>query len=456
MSERWNGFPSLELRFGADGAALDADLAEAAIDTVGDATDLIVLSHGWKEDIESARERYDRMTASLRAELDAPLETDLARRLGGRRWAVGGVFWPSKPWAPPGTVVGGAASAGAGSPSGDLRDDLRRLDGPEEDVSQEIAEAVALVERLETDAVARRRFVEILRGLLPTDDPESTLEIPAELLELDGDRLLLDLAEPELPRPDVETGGAAVGSVVAAIPAAPTLDGAVGLADLFGGARAAARRLLNYTTYYRMKARSGVIGRRGLRPLLAAVRARRPDLRLHLVGHSFGARLVTAAADGRRQADDEERLAPLPVDSLSLLQGAFSHFGLAFRWGRDRQGHFRGLIDTQQVTGPILVTHTANDTAVGVAYALASRLARQVAVGGAGIGDAQDRYGGIGRNGALGLRSGEVEAGTLGPAEVRYTFRPRVVFNLRSDLIEDHGDVDRREVMHAVLAAATT
>jgi len=49
------------------------------------------------------------------------------------------------------------------------------------------------------------------------------------------------------------------------------------------------------------------------------------------------------------------------------------------------------------VAGPILITHTANDKAVGIAYALASRISGQT---GAALGDATDVFGGIGRNGA--------------------------------------------------------
>ena len=48
-----------------------------------------------------------------------------------------------------------------------------------------------------------------------------------------------------------------------------------------------------------MKERAGKVGRGGVNPLLREIRAAAPDLRVHLVGHSFGGRLVTAAAMGR-------------------------------------------------------------------------------------------------------------------------------------------------------------
>ncbi len=50
-----------------------------------------------------------------------------------------------------------------------------------------------------------------------------------------------------------------------------------------------------------------------------------------------------------------------------------------------------------KVNGPILITHTKNDKAVGIAYPLASRIN---GVKTAALGDENDPYGGIGRNGA--------------------------------------------------------
>lgn len=51
----------------------------------------------------------------------------------------------------------------------------------------------------------------------------------------------------------------------------------------------------------------------------------------------------------------------------------------------------------RRVNGSIVITHTKNDLAVGVAYPLASRIARDNADA---LGDQIDPYGGMGRNGA--------------------------------------------------------
>jgi hypothetical protein len=216
--------------------------------------------------------------------------------------------------------------------------------------------------------------------------------------------------------------------------------GALGLGDALTGARAAASRLLNYATYYVMKDRAGRVGR-GLADVLERIRRERPDLVLHLVGHSFGARVVTSAAHAAT-------LEP-PVASLTLLQAAFSHNGFAVPHDGRPTGAFRGVLTEHKVSGPIVVTCTRNDRAVGVAYPLASRIARQ---NNAGLGDRNDPYGGLGRNGAV--STPEAVEGFLMATTGRYSFESGKVHNLVSDdFISDHGAVTGPEVGHALLGA---
>ena len=222
----------------------------------------------------------------------------------------------------------------------------------------------------------------------------------------------------------------------------PTVD--AGLGDFLGGILGGGLNLLNYTTFYAMKERSAVVGAAGLAPLLGAIA--RPGLRLHLAGHSFGARLVSAATKALP--------AGTTVASMALLQGAFSHFGFAADWDLDtpgaQSGLFRSDVADQRVTGPVLITHTANDLAVGIAYAVASRLANQIDVA---IGGPDDRFGGLGRNGAL--RTDEALPGTLLPVGGAYPWQPHRPHNLLADaFVADHSDMKGREVAYALLSAA--
>jgi hypothetical protein len=86
-----------------------------------------------------------------------------------------------------------------------------------------------------------------------------------------------------------------------------------------------------------------------------------------------------------------------PIQSLILLQGAFSHNGLAERSPGGR-GYFADVVREQRVRGPIVITHTHNDRACTFFYALASRLSGD---GARSIGGRTDRYGAMGANGAL-------------------------------------------------------
>ena len=79
---------------------------------------------------------------------------------------------------------------------------------------------------------------------------------------------------------------------------------------------------LEVFSFWTMKDRGGVIGSRGVSPLVQALRPLRDrGIRIHLVGHSFGGKLLSAAVSGGT--------APNTVDSLVLLQCAMSHLALS-------------------------------------------------------------------------------------------------------------------------------
>jgi hypothetical protein len=134
---------------------------------------------------------------------------------------------------------------------------------------------------------------------------------------------------------------------------------------------------------------------------------------------------------------------------MALLQAAFSHNGFAEKFSKKRDGYYRPVVSGKRVAGPIVVTYTENDTAVGIAYPLASKLSREDA---AGLGDAGDRFGGIGRNGAQHTK--EAVLGELLGLDGKYAFEGGSLYNLRADdFIANHGDVAGIEVAHAVVCA---
>jgi hypothetical protein len=104
---------------------------------------------------------------------------------------------------------------------------------------------------------------------------------------------------------------------------APAGSSAQGIGDWFTNAINGAKEALRVLSYNVMKTRAGDIGRSGLGPLLADLHLQSPGLRVHLIGHSFGARLVSFALSGVGEPADS------PIASLLLLQGAFSHWSFA-------------------------------------------------------------------------------------------------------------------------------
>jgi pimeloyl-ACP methyl ester carboxylesterase len=195
------------------------------------------------------------------------------------------------------------------------------------------------------------------------------------------------------------------------------------------------RELLNLTTYYRMKERAEEVGSR-LNILLWVLKEENPPTHLHLVGHSFGARLVTAAVDGN---------CLLRARSLTLLQGAFSHNSFAPDLGPGKRGSFSEILGYKKVNGPILITHSRNDRALGAAYPIASRLSRTDA---SRLGDLHDRFGALGANGAQRVAANCIHVGD------RCQFKPGEIYNVNCDaVIRGHADVVHPEIA-ALLAAA--
>lgn len=452
--EQLAGFPFWSIEFGKDGIALPAtdtgtlkkELKEAGV------TDLFVMSHGWNNDKADARSLYDRFFTQLRTALDANPAYQ------SRTYGVLGIFWPSKKFADKELIPGGAAGISNGpakTNSTQVTDQLRSLKDAfsAADANTRLDTIVTLVGKAENDRGAQREILEHIRDIMRSAITDPTAASQNEdnvshFLTADAGELLETLASP--PRVaggrahTAGSGGAA--SVTTGGTASVTsrnAGGAMGIS--FSGVWDSIKNALNFATYYEMKNRAGVVGRKGVYPALSQLRQDNPSRKMHLIGHSFGARVVTAASDGGDAASS-----PLRPESICLAQAAFSHYAFAERWDGAHDGLFRSVLTPAKLRGPMLVTHSVHDFPVGVAYAIASRLANQVA---SAIGDEHDIYGGLGRNGAL--KCGAVEA-TLGTT-ASYQWKPGGATNLNADkIIGGHSDIAKRELGDAILSAVAT
>lgn len=378
------GIPYVAAHFDRDGVVLD----KQQITLPDSTTDVIVASHGWNNTEEQAERLYTDLFTNF-----AAVASD---QLQNKKMAIVGVIWPSKRFT---DVVdaavaeqgrGGGAAFGSSSTAADetIKAKLDVIATMfDKKAARKIAAAKNQIGKLESDLAARRKFVDELRSLLDQsaahEEDNSTL-----FFKLDGSVMLEKL---KMPTPLVASAaGSRGGAASVGTPKTTQAGGAAGLGDIFSGIKSGAIRFLNYLAYYEMKKRAGTVGQKGVGPMLDRLAG---DVqRIHLVGHSFGCRVVTAAAAAS---------ATNKLQSMSLLQAAFSHNGFS----KSMSGFFRSVVDNHRIKGPIVITYTPNDRAVGIAYPVASRLAGTVA---SAFGDANDKFGGLGRNGAQKMEPGEV------------------------------------------------
>ena len=440
------GFPFYPLEMTKAGKVFKAAQQNAILTAVKDTgaskiTDLFVISHGWNNDMKDAHWLYTRILTSM-----AGLLAGSRAVPAGRKIAVVGIFWPSKKFADEELIPGGGAASFKGPGARDVTAAavMKQLDALigtfDKPDKAALNKAKKLVEKLEDSAKARREFVDLIRSVLPRPkDPLS--DASGTFFKKSGDAILKALSTPVgTPPPPKRRGGAM--TLGKSVKKGPPRGGAASLGDVFNGIKSAAQRLLNYATFYQMKERAGLVGG-GVNGSLKLIRASRPDIRINLVGHSFGARLVTAAAAGAAE------VAPA---SMTLLQGAFSHNGFTAKFDGTHDGFFRNVITEQRVTGPIVDTYTANDQAVGIAYPIAVRISGDNRLA---LGDANDEYGGLGRNGAVKMNASECAKLTMLGKDGKYPFVSGKVHNLLADaFVRSHNDVDGEECANVILRAA--
>jgi hypothetical protein len=438
MGQTPAGLPYWEVQFDANGD-VEGGAGELLAECPGSgATDLLVMSHGWNNAPDRARRLYERFFG------------EIAKQLPSRDGvATVGLIWPSMRWPDEGDPeaeagAGGAASLGA-PPASDraLVDSLKAVFP---DRGATLDALATLLDERPNDRAALARFQELL-GELAT--PPDATEFHEDNQEQD---LLDDTPENAFARSarrarvrgqgsgaSFDVGGAAVQDVGGAA--------FLGLDRLWDGAKQALRQ----TSYWEMKKRAGQVGRAGLGPLLLELHGRANDLRLHLIGHSFGARLVSFSLQGLGDPAPD----PSPVKSLFLVQGAFSHYAFAAKLPHaDRAGWLAGMQD--RVDGPLVATFSVHDLAVGQMYPAASIPAGQDA---AALDDWMKRWQAIGHDGAQAVDAPTVE---LGPPRTRYELPARKFLNLDGERVirkgkppsGAHSDIFHPELAWAAISAA--
>lgn len=426
-----------------DPKELDA-LAAAA--SGGRYTDVMFIAHGFRNSDEEATALYTRFAQGFDGHLAHP---SLAPSLASRTFLVVGVYWPSKKF-----DEGDSAEAADDGSTMSLDADEDRaaaeagleqfLEGRSSADAMRIRGAFAALTDNEDDADAQDRFVRAVLRAVPFDDGDGS-EGLEEIRSRSGADVLASLETPIfLPtRQATDDGGVtSVGSDMGS----DDTGGVLMLGGFFKSVMGRVGQVLNMGTWYTMKKRSGDVGANLVADAVRRIAS--PNVRIHLVGHSLGGRLMASAARALA-ADPAARVA-----SLSLLEAAFSHYGFSARVAHgDKPGFFRDVIAKQTVRGPLIATHSYQDTVVGRAYAIASRLAGDSVKA---VGDKDDRFGGIGRNGTQ--ATVESSSQPLLPAGGNYRFPTGIVNNIDGSGggILNHSDVTNERVTFAVAAAIAT
>ncbi|TDN92832.1 hypothetical protein [Microbacterium sp. BK668] len=349
--------------------------SEAALAAIAEpgVTDVFILSHGWQGDYQDAISQYDRWVGAA----DPDTETDDIRPV------VVGLHWPSKAW---------SNRELTDTPSGLLGDE------PGEGsvtVDQAVDEFAA---QLGDDPETRRALREVLgyaASISPDEDASAADSLPSEVSEAyralaahldasgDDDGLLGGGWDPDAVFDDSLT--------------AAEDDGLLG-DGFFARLREAVLTPLRQLTFWSGKNHAREFGEGAAADFVRDV-MRTADVRIHLMGHSFGTIVMAGAVRG---PGEHPTPPPRPVNSLFLVQGAVSLWAFAeeapaaFGGGR---GYFADVLRPEFVSGPIVVTRSSWDYAVGKFYPLAVKLAGQFLLGD----EKAPKYGGIGTFGIHGV-----------------------------------------------------
>ena len=419
-----NGF---RLSFNEQGDLLVQDKAklEAILAASNNATDLFIFSHGWWNNSETAECRYTQFIAALRKRKPNSLSPEVFRPV------MVGIYWPSAIF-PLEKVDCGSTPADPSS--------VPLESGTSADLSQSIE---TWAREAFPTAAARAEF------------PSEVAQV-AQLLgrERRGDRLTPHEGETlaALLMRWRDAGRPVSGATISDGPGelgfeGPPQDvagrwsrrlpkGEDSPTEAFGSAQWL--DFANVFTFWTMKDRAGIVGTSGVYEVLRTFQdARKRGLRIHLIGHSFGGKLLSAAITGRSGGIGNT------VDSFVIFQGAFSHFAFSnieqirkLGVTSDRDGLYVDIVARQHVVGPIIATFSKQDRANQLWYPRGVALSDDFLEAG-GV----TRYGSIGADGIQGPSVQRMSLATDRLLGRLKTDMPRL-FNIdATNVIRGHSDL---------------
>jgi len=386
-------------------------------------TNVFFFCHGWKGDLPAARDQYNRWIGAFAS---APERQRAATVFPGFAPLFIGLHWPSQPWGDE-ELGGGAFGAPevAISPDALLRSYLERLgDRPEIRRPLEIIinEARTNIAPDELSPQVRQAYLDLNQALGLGSDGVAGPP--------DADREAFD------PEASFEAANEAAASF-----------GGLNLGSLLEPLRG--------LSYWTMKKRGRSVGEGGMHAFLKDLE-NASSARVHLMGHSFGTIVVSGMLAGPNARG------PLPraVDSVALVQGAVSLwcYANAIPFGGGGTGYFNPILGDRKVSGPMIVTRSKHDSAVGVFYPLASQVKGSASFDPTKL----PEFGAIGAFGIQGVTGGMGNDLKMLAADGTYTLEKGKIYNLESSQFiakkegpsGAHSDIAGPEVAHAIWSAA--
>lgn len=423
--------PFYVIRFDKRGVCTSPSSLAHLLEASAAATDVFLFSHGWNNDWAAATGRYEEFIDQFTRQYAAHWHP--ATR--AYRPVLVGVHWPSTSLVPRSERGPDIAGGDAEQP-----EELVPLDLLAEDLEPtQAARFYELAGRVELSGHEATEFARLLVPVLtgPEDelggDPDAEVAPdPAELV-----RLWSCIPEDEQAGPPPERGG-----FIDDVPPAGT-HGAGGTTD---GPQTAGlldklnpRNAIRAATVLLMKDRAGRVGGAGVRTMLHGILTASADSRVHLVGHSYGGKVVLSAlAHGSGPSR--------PVDSVLLLQPATSAKCFADPGDGQPAGGYRPALERSRQ--PIMTTFSRHDTPLTRLFHVAARRASDTRE--AVIAGAPSEYAALGGFGPQDTSSVTV-VDALDPPD-RYDLPDTRLLAVRSDrVISDHGDVQNAATAWALL-----
>jgi hypothetical protein len=405
-------------------------------------TDVFFFSHGWNANPLGATSQYGHWVDAMAARTGD--RERLRSRAGGFRPLLAGVHWPSKAWADEDLTgmsyaVGDARKAVAPA--------ARAVDSVSDPISRLVA---AYAEQLGDSPTVRDAIRTIFESALEDAAPPTLPDDVRDAYEqLDANIGLAQAGEGAAPGDDREPFDAEETYQAALL---MDVAGPLSFSGFSLGGLLAPLRVLSFWT---MKSRARTCGETGVSELLGRLQDAAPDARFHVMGHSFGCIVASAAIAGEPGLPGPRR----KVDTLILAQGAMSlwSFCKSIPANPGREGYFRAIIRDELVRGPTIVTTSVHDRAVRFFYPIGAGARGDVAFGL----DKLPVYGGIGTFGVRGPGI-EIRDEQLERIDDGYRLLPGVVYNLNANGVISvskgisgaHSDICHPEVARAVWRAA--